>query len=159
MIMKKEQNTFKPDHPESKADFIDACRRRGIKATHQRVEIFAILADSKEHPDVETIYKKVRGKIPMISLDTVYRTLKMLETQGMITRVGGISEKSRFDADTSPHYHFVCTRCGFIGDIYIDTPAVIKPLQDPGTLGAVESVYCELRGICNKCRQKAAKKK
>ena len=66
------------------ADFAAECRDKHIKATHQRMEILRELASTGEHPDAETIFKRVRRRIPAVSLDTVYRTLRMLEDKGII---------------------------------------------------------------------------
>jgi Fur family peroxide stress response transcriptional regulator len=89
--------------------FFEVCRRYGVKATHQRAEIYRELAGTNEHPDVETIYARVRKRIPAISLDTVYRTLRLLEKKGLISRVGSLGERTRFDANIDRHHHFVCT--------------------------------------------------
>ena len=92
------------------ADFVEVCRRQGVKATHQRTEILRELAGTQEHPDAETIYARVRQRIPAISLDTVYRTLRLLEEKGVIARVGSMRDRTRFDANTDRHHHFVCSR-------------------------------------------------
>jgi len=39
--------------------FLDACCRGGLKVTHQRSEIFRELAATEEHPDAETVYRRV----------------------------------------------------------------------------------------------------
>ena len=44
------------------ADFLDACERRGLKMTHQRMEIYRELASSEEHPDADAIYRRVRKR-------------------------------------------------------------------------------------------------
>ena len=45
------------------SEFVGACRRQGIKATHQRTEIFRELAGTREHPDAETIFARVRERV------------------------------------------------------------------------------------------------
>lgn len=49
------------------ADFAAECRDKHIKATHQRMEILRELASTGEHPDAETIFKRVRRRIPAVS--------------------------------------------------------------------------------------------
>jgi len=141
------------------ADFVKVCRRQGIKATHQRTEVLRALAGAKEHPDAETVYRNVRRRIPAISLDTVYRTLRLLEEKGVITRVGSPGDRARFDANTSRHLHFVCSVCGRVRDHHsgaLDGLALPPELPD---LGHVDSVYVELRGRCRRCsRQRVARK-
>jgi Fur family transcriptional regulator, peroxide stress response regulator len=139
------------------ADFLEICRRQGVKATHQRTEILRELAGSEEHPDAETILKRVRKRIPTISVDTIYRTLRLLEDRGVIARVGSMRDRARFDANTDRHHHFVCTECGMIGDFYSDAMDRLPAPREVSEMGSVEGVYVELRGTCCKCKQKTAK--
>jgi Fur family transcriptional regulator, peroxide stress response regulator len=141
------------------AEFLEICRRHGVKATHQRTAILRELAGSGEHPDAETILARVRQKIPAISVDTIYRTLRLLEESGVIARVGSMRDRARFDANTDRHHHFVCTKCGMIGDFYSAAMDRLAAPREVAAMGVVEGVYVELRGICRKCRPKAAKTK
>ena len=64
-------------------DFEEVCRKEGLKITHQRLEIFRELLNSHDHPTVEKLYHRLQPKLPTISLDTVYRTLTILEQHGL----------------------------------------------------------------------------
>ena len=55
--------------------FKEGLRRSWVKLTHQHLDIFHEVAKSSDHPDVETIYKGVRERVPAVPLDTVYPTL------------------------------------------------------------------------------------
>jgi Fur family peroxide stress response transcriptional regulator len=134
--------------------FSEVCRRSGVKATHQRTEIYRELARTKEHPDAETIYARVRKRIPAMSLDTVYRTLRLLEEKKIISRVGSLGERTRFDANTDRHHHFICKQCGYIGDFYNEELNDVPIPNDVEAMGTVISVHVELRGICKKCQGK-----
>ncbi len=134
------------------AEAAETCRRHGIKATQQRMEILRELAGTEAHPDAETVYNSVRRRVPAISLDTVYRTLKLFETKGVIVRMGAMKERARFDANTSRHHHFVCTQCGLVRDFYDDAFSSLKAPQEVPDMGCVDSVYVELRGLCRSCR-------
>ena len=126
-------------------------RRAGAKRTHQRIEVFRQVAQTGEHPDAETIFRRVRKRIPTISLDTVYRTLWMLMDMGLITTLGVHHERVRFDANTSTHHHFICTRCGMTRDLQneeFDDLQVPKEVKD---LGGVETTHVEFRGVCFRC--------
>ena len=128
--------------------FVERCRELGIKATHQRTEIFRELAQTKEHPDAETVYRKVKRRIPAISLDTVYRNLKTLEEQGVIRQVGMTEHRMRFDADLAPHHHFVCKSCSRIQDFSSSDLDGFTPPQAVRRMGNVASIHIELRGVC-----------
>jgi Fur family peroxide stress response transcriptional regulator len=137
--------------------FVQTCRRQGRKVTHQRMEIFRELAASMEHPDAETVYQAVGGRVPSISRDTVYRTLATLEVEGLIRKVSPLVEKARYDANPERHHHFICTACGLVRDFYsedldnLPIPDVVK------TLGEIESARVEVRGICSACAPRKGK--
>jgi len=146
---------IKPEEVERRSKaFSNAFRRYGLKSTYQRAEIYRELARTEEHPDVETIYARVRSRIPAISLDTVYRTLRLLEKKGIISRVGAPGERARFDANSTQHHHFICTKCGFIGDFYNEELNGFSTPSDVAAMGKVNSIHVELMGICKKCQRK-----
>jgi len=137
--------------------FVRLCRRRGMKVTHQRMEIFKELVASQEHPDAESVYTRVRRRVPAISRDTVYRTLSTLEGEGLIRRTEVLSGPARFDANTDRHHHFVCTACGAIKDFYspaLDRLPIPRAVKN---LGRIESAQVQVRGLCSACVARRAK--
>lgn len=142
----------RPGTPESRIDaFVDACRRQNMRVTHQRMEIYRELAATEEHPGVDTIYRRVRRRIPMISLDTVYRNLKLLAERGLISVVGLSEERLRFDANIEPHHHFVCVSCGAIRDFTSPDLAKVGIPAGAKRLGKPVSVHLEVKGVCGEC--------
>ena len=136
------------------AAFSGLCRRHGLRATHQRMVIYRELAATKDHPDADTLYRRVRNLLPSVSFDTVYRTLRILESKRTICRVAFIQDRMRFDANTAPHHHFVCKNCGRVMDFYsAELDRVLPPPEVPA-LGRIDSMHIELRGICSDCRKK-----
>ncbi len=146
--------TSREDIDRQLAAFAEFCRQRGIKATHQRSEIFRELLKTSEHPNAETIYARVKKRIPAISLDTVYRTLRLFVQEGIISRVSAAGESMRFDGNTERHHHFICTECGLVRDFYSDDFDSLTAPEEVTALGAVNSVHVEIRGVCNTCREK-----
>lgn len=136
-------------------DFILLCRHHGIKATHQRIEILRELAGSEEHPSAETVYKRVKKRVPAISLDTVYRTLRLFEEKEIISRVGLLQDRDRFDANHRRHQHFICSECGLIRDFYSETFTQLQTPPEIAEMGSVDNVYIELRGHCQLCCKKS----
>jgi Fur family peroxide stress response transcriptional regulator len=132
--------------------FMAAAREAGVKMTHQRVEIFREIASTDEHPDVDSIYQRVRKRIPTISPDTVYRTFGLLERAKVLTKVSLFSDKARYDANTEKHHHFVCIKCGKVQDFYSDDYNRVNVPDEISGWGKVETVYVELRGVCTDCR-------
>lgn len=131
-------------------------RGAGVKLTHQRLEILRQLAQDESHPDAESLFVAVQGRLPTVSLDTVYRTLWLLHELGLITTLGPRRGGLRFDVHVEPHHHFVCTRCSAVLDF---TSAELDALPLPGAaraLGEVQSARVEVRGICAACQASAS---
>jgi len=126
-------------------------KRRGLKLTQQRLEIFNEVAGSGDHPCAETIYRVVRKRLPTVSLDTVYRTLWLFLDLGLIATLGPARERVRFDANITPHHHFVCRQCGTAYDFC--SPELDR-LEVPGEIevfGQGEKINVEVQGLCRKC--------
>ena len=136
--------------------FRAACRKAGVKLTHQRLEIFREVAASLEHPDAETVFRGVRARMPTVSLDTVYRTLWLLDDLGLITTLGPRRESVRFDANLEHHHHYVCVRCGLARDF---ESAELNALTIPASVkefGSVVATHVEVRGVCAACAKETA---
>lgn len=131
--------------------FKQVCRQSGLKLTHQRTEIFRELAGTDEHPDADTVYRRVRERVPAVSLDTVYRTLDLLESLGLLRRVEVLCDRARFDANVDEHPHFVCVECGLIRDLHVQRIQHFRVPDEVKSWGKVDSVHLELRGVCSKC--------
>jgi len=140
-----------PDIASRMARFEQACRAAGAKLTHQRSEIFREVARTGDHPDAETVFQRVRARIPAVSLDTIYRTLWLLVDLGLIQTLGPGRDRTRFDANLDPHHHFVCVKCGVTKDFYspaLDKLALPESLKD---IGRAEVTHVEVRGLCSDC--------
>ncbi len=132
--------------------FSQALRESGLRLTHQRLEVVREIARSEVHPDTETVYRRVRTRVPTISLDTVYRTLATLEGLGLVARVDATPGPARYDANLHQHHHFVCVRCGLIRDVYHPPFDGLEAPDLAGELGKVESVRVQMRGLCKECQ-------
>ena len=136
--------------------FKAAAKEVGLKLTHQRLEIFREVASSLEHPGAETVFRAVQARMPTVSLDTVYRTLWMLNDLGLITTLGPRRESVRFDANLEHHHHYVCVRCGLARDF---ESAELNALRIPDSVkefGSVVATHVEVRGICDRCAEEQA---
>lgn len=137
--------------------FKEICREAGLKLTHQRMEIFREVAQTGDHPDAEKVYQGVRERLPTVSLDTVYRTLWMLNDLELISTMGSSRGRTRFDANLNRHHHFVCVRCGLTQDLYSDKFDNLRPPDTVNAIGIVKETKVEVRGICHQCTEKQNK--
>ena len=133
-----------------------ALRAGGRRLTQQRLEVVREIAGTDAHPDAETVFARVRERVPTISLDTVYRSLAALADLGLIRRVTELAGPARYDANVARHHHFVCTRCGLVADIDAARLGVWTPPAHVPVPGTVESIEVQFRGICTRCRTEGA---
>jgi Fur family peroxide stress response transcriptional regulator len=136
--------------------FEEVCREAGVRLTHQRMEIFREVAQADDHPNAEVVYKRVRKRIPTVSLDTVYRTLWLLKDHGLIHTLGPPRERTRFDANLARHHHFVCVRCGATRDFYSEEFDEPKLPSSVKAFGRIVTTLVEVRGVCRECAGKTA---
>lgn len=122
------------------------------RMTKQKRVILEVLKNTKSHPTADWVYDKVRKKIPNISLGTVYRNLNILKSQGEIIELSYGKGFSRFDGNSSRHYHFTCEHCGKILDV--ETPPPFAEIEEDITrkLGvSIKRHRLEFYGACSDC--------
>jgi Fur family peroxide stress response transcriptional regulator len=138
--------------------FKAAAKEAGVKLTHQRLEIFREVAGSLDHPDAETVFRGVQTRMPTVSLDTVYRTLWMLNDLGLISTLGPRRESMRFDANLERHHHYICVRCGLTRDFESSALDALRIPDAVRKFGSVAATQVEVRGICQSCMNEQAEK-
>ena len=128
--------------------FSAICRERNWKRTSQRRAVFNYLCGNREHPTVETVWRGVQTALPDVSLDSVYRILDDFSDTGLVRRLEG-AKVIRYDADTRPHEHFICSECGRMHDFaYLNADHVAGMC---GSFGRVDSVELAVHGLCHGC--------
>jgi Fur family peroxide stress response transcriptional regulator len=131
--------------------FKNACREAGLRLTHQRLEIYRELAKADDHPSAEVLHKRLRRKIPMISLDTVYRTLATFESHGLITKVDTVESQARFEATGMRHHHLICRKCKEIMDFRWQLIDEATLPEEINRWGRIDNKNVVVYGVCGKC--------
>lgn len=119
-----------------------------MRYSKQREAVYRAVCGTKCHPDAEWVYEHVRRTIPDISLGTVYRNLRVLADEKKLLTVETEQKTLRFDADLSPHMHFVCSSCGQVTDLALPSD-LTQTLEARGY--TVESEKTVLYGKCPTC--------
>ena len=89
-----------------------------IRYSKKRESILNAIRSTTCHPSAEWIYQTLKPTHPDLSLGTVYRNLVFFQQQGQVQSVGVVNGQERFDGNTAPHSHFVCTNCGAVIDLH-----------------------------------------
>src|SRR3989454_7736238 len=95
---------------------LDALRAHGLRLTRPRRLILDVVRATDAHPTAAFVYQRVRRRLPRVSLATVYRNLRMLAAEGLLTERADAAGM-RFDGNTALHDHFTCVACGRIYDV------------------------------------------
>jgi len=91
----------------------DQCAAKGMRMTDQRRVIARVVEDSHDHPDVEELHRRAVAADPHISISTVYRTVKLFEDAGIITRLDFRDGRSRYEQMPDEHHdHLLNLRNG-----------------------------------------------
>ena len=91
------------------------CLAKGVKLTDQRKIIAKVMSESNDHPNVDELYKRVSVLDSKISIATVYRTVKLFEEAGILTKHEFKGEKARYEELNEGHHdHLIDVQSGKI---------------------------------------------
>ena len=84
-----------------------------MKMTEQRRVIARVLSDAADHPDVEEVHRRAHAEDPRISIATVYRTMRLFEDAGIVTRHEFGDGRARYEETADSHHdHLIDVRSG-----------------------------------------------
>lgn len=124
------------------------------KQFKKRSAILECLMATDCHPSAEMIYEMLQKDNPDISMATVYRNLSRFKEQGLIVSLGTVNGKERFDSETKPHVHFICSDCGAVRDLpAMDSPQELCQKASASTGFQIDSCALTFTGLCQECRK------
>ena len=122
------------------------------KQFRKRNAILEVLRGTDTHPSADMIHEMLRKEHPDISLATVYRNLAWFKAQGMIQSVATVRGTERFDANTEPHVHFICSGCDAVLDLHqIEVPQELNSNVEHCSGCQVQSCQLTFTGLCGNC--------
>ena len=99
----------------------EKCKLKGVRLTDQRKIIAQVMSDSKakygskDHPDVDELHKRASAVDNKISIATVYRTVKLFEESGILTKHEFKGGKARYEELNEGHHdHLIDVKSGEI---------------------------------------------
>jgi len=104
------------------------CIEKGMRMTEQRRVIARVLSEAHDHPDVEELYRRSHAVDPHISIATVYRTVRLFEEAGIVSRHDFRDGRSRYEEATEVHHdHLIDLKSGKVVE-FVDEE--IEALQE-----------------------------
>lgn len=120
-----------------------------IKVTPNRLKVAEVIFNSTQHPSIDEIHTTLTRNGKNISFTSVYNIIKMFQSAGIVKEIKS-KDRSRYDANTKPHSHFICRNCGRVIDIDedldVDFPEYVNSMK-------VENVEVNYFGLCHECNE------
>lgn len=129
-------------------------KSHGIRPSVQRLAIMQYLMAHRTHPTADRIYSDLQAKIPTLSRTTVYNTLQLLHDHKAVHALSIDSHTVHYDADLTPHAHFMCRCCRAICDLPLAPDVATSPFSDPDY--HIEQVQLNYYGVCADCHNAGA---
>jgi len=137
----------------------------GYRLTIGREAILDIMSKSKGHLSAEDIYMKVHPKYPNIGLTTIYRTLDVLASLGLVFKFDFGDRRARYELAEGPkgthhHHHLICTNCNRVIDYtdFIDEEVELLNQTEKGLNRKydfkITNHLIQFYGLCNTCVKK-----
>jgi Fur family ferric uptake transcriptional regulator len=104
---------------------LELCHQKGLRMTDQRRVVAQVLQDSDDHPDVEELHRRAAAVDPRISIATVYRTVRLFEEAGILTRHDFGDGRARYEQAPEEHHdHLIDARSGRV--VEFQSPEIEK---------------------------------
>ncbi|MEO7664771.1 MAG: Fur family transcriptional regulator [Candidatus Limnocylindrales bacterium] len=127
-------------------------RRQGLRWTPQRQTVLDVLARSDGHVTGSTLVAACRDVDPSTTPSTVYRTLDVLESLGVLAHSHGLDGREEFHVGPAEaHGHLICTVCGEEREVPAgETAAFVETLRrDHGFTASID--HLSIAGRCAGC--------
>ena len=124
----------------------------GTKNFRKRNAILSYLQQTTAHPSAEMIFTDLKPQIPDLSMGTVYRNLTLFKQQGLVSSVATVSGVERFDGNTEPHVHFICSECDAVIDLNdMEVPETLRGAAAACSGGKITDCQLSFTGVCRDC--------
>lgn len=138
-------------------EIIKKLRKKGYRITPQREKILQIFYELPEgtHLSAEELQKILEEREIKISLATLYRTLKLLSSTGLLRELDFAEDHKHYElfrGKQSFHHHIICVNCNKTLEVQDKTlyDLGVKLSQEHGI--ELIDVQFKLFGICKDCQ-------
>lgn len=122
-------NKFDISFPLERSDVVSMLQHYKISPTRQRVEIAEFLFQCPQHLSAEKILDGVTNEGKRVSRATVYNTMGLFSSKGVVREVLIDRERVFYDTNTSEHQHIYNVDTGELSDLHnveLDAPPADK---------------------------------
>ena len=131
-------------------NYANLLKEYDLKVTPQRVAIVEELYNNG-HMNIDDLYKKLLSKFPSVSLATIYKNINAMVEKVFLSEVKIPNSKSVYELIKTEHAHLVCSSCGHIEDIMLDTTSVLEEASKLSSF-KIDTTSIVLSGLCPNCK-------
>lgn len=138
-------------------EFKKILKANALKFTTQREAILSTLYNNPQHFTSENLYLLVKQKHPELNIGiaTVYRTLALLEENGIVSSISLGAQGKKFEIANKPHHdHLICNSCGKIVEFENDQIESLQRQIAKENGFVLTDHLMQLYGICSECQKK-----
>lgn len=134
-------------------DFSMLLRGGKLKITAQRVAILDEI-HKHGHSSVDDIYALIRGRIPSVSLATIYKNILAMQNANILKSVKTPTQKQKYEINKKPHIHLHCRKCDNLEDFEVDMSAFRAYCEKKSGYKNIDDASIIFSGICQSCQNR-----
>ncbi len=131
-------------------------QKQGVRLTRQRRVLLDVMDQAEQHLNADSILERARQIDPRIHRVTVYRTLEMLKSHGLLDELDLLHIHGHGHYYEShglrDHIHIACLRCGKVREVESDLFEELKRQIQRDTGIRITVTRTEIGGYCESCR-------
>jgi len=137
------------------SEFKNILKHNKLKFTNQREIILYTLYNNEEHFSSEELYTLIKREYPDLSVGiaTVYRTLTVLEENGLVSSISLGTQGKKYEIANKPHHdHIICEKCDKIVEFENDKIEELQHTIAKENDFQLTKHIMQLYGICKECQ-------
>jgi Fur family ferric uptake transcriptional regulator len=140
----------------NKGLFINFFKDKKLRLSHPRLLIYQELSDAKTPLSPQELYQILLKKQKRIGLTSIYRSLDLFESMGMVFKIiNGSSVKYKLCEIEDHHHHIICKACGNVVELnFCDISDWSKKVTESTGYQVIDH-QLNFYGFCKACKKEA----
>jgi Fur family ferric uptake transcriptional regulator len=137
------------------AEFKNILKQNQLKFTSQREIVLYTLYNNTQHFTSEDLYMLIKEEYPELSIGiaTVYRTLSLLEENGIVSSISLGVQGKKYEIANKPHHdHIICESCNKIVEFENEEIETLQHTIAKENGFKLTNHLMQLYGICEECQ-------
>lgn len=135
--------------------YLQALKDNRLKITPRRKAVIDLFVSRGVRMGPYDVYGKLRKKLPILGLPTVYRILDELTKTGILIQSLSEDRQLRYALCALPgehHHHFTCRKCRKVEEVEFCNFKGLSRFIEKNLKAKVEAHQLQIEGLCSKCK-------